>query len=75
LTVKMFPSISKEEELHKKLIELLGIGVKAFTTLVYARQGELTSILEPKKEDMDLILGITLMKELVEQLDTARKNP
>jgi len=65
--------IHNEEELNKKLIELLGMGVKMFTTLVYARQGELTSILEPKKEDMDLILGIALMKELVEQLDTAKK--
>jgi exonuclease SbcC len=66
-------SIHNEEELNKKMIELLGMGVKMFTTLVYARQGELTNILEPKKEDMDLILGITLMKELVEQLDTAKK--
>jgi len=66
-------SIHNEEELNKKMIELLGMGVKMFTTLVYSRQGELTNILEPKKEDMDLILGITLMKELVEQLDTAKK--
>jgi DNA repair exonuclease SbcCD ATPase subunit len=66
-------SIHNEEELNKKMIELAGMGVKMFTTLVYARQGELTNILEPKKEDMDLILGITLMKELVEQLDSAKK--
>lgn len=62
-----------EEELNKKVTELAGMGVKMFTTLIYARQGELTSILEPKKEDMDLILGISLMKELVEQLDSAKK--
>jgi exonuclease SbcC len=66
--------INNEEELNKKIVELAGMGVKLFTTLVYARQGELTSILEPKKEDMDLVLGITLMKELVEQLDAAKKD-
>jgi len=65
--------IHNEEELNRKIIELVGMGVKMFTTLVYTRQGELTDILEPKKEDMDLILGITLMRELVEQLDSAKK--
>jgi exonuclease SbcC len=65
--------IHNEEELNRKIIELVGMGVKMFTTLVYTRQGELTDILEPKKEDMDLILGITLMKELVEQLDSVKK--
>ncbi|MEO0242581.1 MAG: SMC family ATPase [candidate division WOR-3 bacterium] len=65
--------IHGEEELNKKVCELAGMGVKMFTTLIYARQGELTSILEPKKEDMDLILGISLVKELAEQLDSAKK--
>jgi exonuclease SbcC len=65
--------VNNEEELNKKITELMGMGIKMFTTLVYARQGELTNILEPKKEDMDLILGISLMKELVEQLDSVRK--
>jgi len=62
-----------EEELNRKIGELLSMGVKTFTSLVYARQGELTSVLEPRREDMDLLLGITLMKELAEQLDAARK--
>jgi len=66
--------IQKEEELNKRISELAGMGVKMFSTLIYARQGELTNILEPKKEDMDLILGISLMKEIVEQLDSARKS-
>ncbi|MEM3882622.1 MAG: SMC family ATPase [Candidatus Methanomethyliaceae archaeon] len=66
--------IHSEEELNKKVGELAGMGVKMFTTLIYARQGELTNILEPKREDMDLILGISLMKELAEQLDSAKKS-
>ncbi|MEM2487264.1 MAG: SMC family ATPase [Thermoproteota archaeon] len=66
-------NIHSEEELNRRVSELLGMGVKAFTTLVYARQGELTSILEPKREDMDLILGISLLKELAEQLETVKK--
>ncbi len=66
-------SVNSEEELNRKVCELAGMGVKMFTNLVYARQGELGNILEPKKEDMDLILGISLMKELVEQLDSAKK--
>ena len=65
--------VYNEEELNKKISELAGMGVKMFTTLAYARQGELTNILEPRKEDMDLLLGISLMKELVEQLDSAKK--
>jgi exonuclease SbcC len=65
--------VHNEEELNRKINEHMGMGVKMFTTLLYARQGELTNILEPKKEDVDLILGITLMKELVEQLDSAKK--
>jgi len=65
--------VHTEEELNRKIIEMVGVGAKVFTSLIYARQGEFTSILEPKKEDMDLILGITLMKELAEQLDAAKK--
>jgi exonuclease SbcC len=65
--------VNGEEELNRKVCELAGMGVKMFTTLLYARQGEIANILEPKKEDMDLILGISLIKELVEQLDSARK--
>lgn len=66
--------IHSEEELNRKVSELASMGVKMFTALAYARQGELIEILEPKKEDMDLILGISLMKELVEQLDSAKKS-
>jgi exonuclease SbcC len=65
--------IHSEEELNREIIKLTGMGVKMFTTLVYAKQGELTNILEPKKENMDMILGITLMEELVEQLKSVEK--
>jgi exonuclease SbcC len=65
--------VSGEEDLKREIIKLTGMGVKMFTNLIYAKQGELTNILEPKKEDMDLILGITLMEELEEQLESAKK--
>jgi exonuclease SbcC len=65
--------IHTEEELNREVIRIVGMGAREFTTLIYARQGELTSVLEPRKEDMDLVLRITLMKELAEQIDAAEK--
>ncbi|MEM2893948.1 MAG: SMC family ATPase [Candidatus Bathyarchaeia archaeon] len=57
-----------EEDLRRRITELTGLSMKKFLNLVYVRQGELTDILEPKREDMDSILGISLMKELEAQL-------
>jgi len=65
--------VSGEEDLRRKVKGFLGLSMKKFLNLAYIRQGELTRILEPRKEDMDSILGITVLRELREQLDQARK--
>jgi exonuclease SbcC len=65
--------VSGEEDLNKKIRELMGIGLKTFVNLSYAGQGKLTSILKPEKDEMDFILGISLMKELVQQLNQVKK--
>lgn len=65
--------IASEEDLRRKIREIIGLSMKKFLNLVYVRQGELTKILKPKKEEMDSILGITVLRELKEQIDQARK--
>ena len=61
------------EDLRRKVSSLLGIGYRSFNWIVYSRQGRMLEILEPKKEEMDTVLGISLLQELSEQLDQARK--
>lgn len=61
------------EDLRKKISSLLGIGYRSFNWIVYSRQGKLTDILEPRREEIDTVLGISLLQELSEQLDQARK--
>ncbi|MBS7655705.1 SMC family ATPase [Candidatus Bathyarchaeota archaeon] len=65
--------VSGEEELRRKITELLGLTMKRFLNLAYVRQGELTKILKPNKDEMDSILGITTLKELLEQLNLVKK--
>ncbi len=65
--------LNTQEEIRKFVHEQLGLGIKRFTNLVYVRQGQLDRILEPSREDMDLILGITVIRELKEQLEQARR--
>ena len=67
-------NIEGDEDLRARITELLGVGLRRFLNLVYVRQGKLTAILEPHKEQMDAIMGITLLRELREQLDEARKS-
>jgi exonuclease SbcC len=62
-----------EEDLRRRVTELTGLSMKKFINLVYVRQGELTGILEPRREDMDSILGINLMREIAEQLEELEK--
>jgi len=66
-------SVESEEDLKKKVTERMGITPKKFANLVYVRQGELQEILEPPRRDMDLILRLTVARELKEQVDEARK--
>ncbi|NHV99719.1 MAG: AAA family ATPase [Thaumarchaeota archaeon] len=64
-------SLEGEEDLRSRITELLGMSLRRFINLVYIRQGRLTEVLEPQKEQMDSVLGITLLRELREQLDGA----
>jgi len=66
-------SLESEEDLRSRITELLGMSLRKFINLVYIRQGGLTEILEPQRERMDSVLGITLLRELREQLDGARR--
>ncbi|MBO3833374.1 MAG: AAA family ATPase [Candidatus Brockarchaeota archaeon] len=66
-------SFSSEEDLRSMITELLGMSLRKFINLVYVRQGRLTEILEPQREQMDSVMGITLLRELREQLDGARR--
>lgn len=61
------------EDLRKKVSLLLGVGYRSFNWIVYTRQGKITEILDPRKEEIDTILGISLLQELSEQVDQARK--
>jgi exonuclease SbcC len=62
------------EDLRRKVSSLLGIGYRSFNWIVYSKQGRILEILEPKKEEMDTVLGISLLQELSEQLDQARRS-
>ncbi|RLG01469.1 MAG: hypothetical protein DRN49_01220, partial [Thaumarchaeota archaeon] len=62
------------EDLRRRITRLIGIGYRAFNWIVYSRQGRLNEILEPKREDMDAILQITLLREISEQLSTIIKD-
>lgn len=65
--------ISGEEELRRKVMEFLGLTMRRFLNLTYVRQGELTKILKPDKDEMDSILGITTLKELIEEFNLVKK--
>jgi len=65
--------VESDEDLRRKVTENIGISLRKFVNLVYVRQGSLQDILEPRKEDMDLILRLTVVRELKEQMDDVRK--
>jgi exonuclease SbcC len=66
-------NLESDEDLRGKITELMGASFRKFVNLVYVRQGKLTTILEPQKDQMDSVIGITLLRELREQLDEARE--
>lgn len=66
--------IESDDDLRARVTELLGVSLRKFLNLVYVRQGKLTSILEPPKDQMDSVMGITLLRELREQTDEARRD-
>lgn len=61
------------EELRKRVSSLLGVGYRSFNWIVYSRQGRITDILEPDRREMDTVLGISLLQELSEQIEQARR--
>ncbi|MEM0078690.1 MAG: AAA family ATPase [Nitrososphaerota archaeon] len=63
--------LESQEDLRRKITLLLGVGYRSFNWLVYIRQGKLTEIIEPKKEEMDTVFGITLLREICEQIEQA----
>ncbi len=65
--------VESDEDLRRKVTEYMSISLKKFTNLVYVRQGALQDILQPRKEDMDLILRLTVVRELREQMDEVRR--
>ncbi|MEM2286601.1 MAG: AAA family ATPase, partial [Thermoproteota archaeon] len=69
---KIIP-VDSEESLKEKVTELLGMSLRKFLNLVYVRQGGLNEILSPNRDQMDSILGITLLREIREQFEEARR--
>jgi len=67
-------TLEGDDDFRARITTLLGASFRQFMNLVYVRQGRLTAILEPKAEQMDSILGITLLRELHEQFDETRKH-
>ncbi|MBO3803440.1 MAG: AAA family ATPase [Candidatus Brockarchaeota archaeon] len=65
--------VEGDEGLRGKVTELMGSSLRKFTNLVYVRQGKLADILQPPKEEMDSVIGITLLRELREQVEEARR--
>jgi exonuclease SbcC len=65
--------VEGDEDLRARITGLMGANLRKFLNLVYVRQGKMTAILEPPKEQMDSVIGITLLRELREQLDEARR--
>jgi len=66
-------TIESDEDLRARITELMGVSLRKFLNLVYVRQGKLPTILEPPREEMDSVIGITLLRELREQLQETRK--
>jgi exonuclease SbcC len=65
--------VEDDEELRRRVTEQMGLSLRRFVYLAYVRQGELSRILKPDKDEMDAVLGITVLKELEQQLEAARK--
>jgi exonuclease SbcC len=66
-------NLESDEDLRAKITELMGASFRKFVNLVYVRQGNLTAILKPEREQMDSVIGITLLREIREELDETRE--
>jgi len=67
------PVLTKDSDIQKRLRELVGIGKNTFLNVIYAQQKEFVEILNPAKNRMDAILGLTSPMEIREQLRETRK--
>ena len=66
-------TVGSDSELRRRVSDLIGVGMKKFLNLVYVRQGELNRILRPNMDEMDHILGITVLKELMAEFELLAK--
>jgi DNA repair exonuclease SbcCD ATPase subunit len=64
---------AREREIQSKLRELLGVGRNTFLNVVYARQKDFIEILNPQRNRMDAILGLTAPAEIREQFREAKR--
>lgn len=62
-----------ERDVQSKMRDLLGVGKKVFLNVVYARQKEFVDILNPQRNRMDAILGLTTPAEIREQLREVKR--
>ena len=67
------PVLTKDPDIQKRLRELIGIGKNTFLNVIYAQQKEFVEILNPAKNRMDAILGLTSPTEIREQLRETRR--
>ncbi len=65
--------VESDEDLRRKVTENINASLRKFANIIYVRQGRLQDILEPRREDMDPIIRLTVLKELKEQVDETRK--
>jgi len=67
------PVLTRDADIQKRLRELIGIGKNTFLNVIYAQQKEFVEILNPSKNRMDAILGLTASTEIREQLRETRR--
>jgi len=65
--------LAKERDVQARLRELLGVGRGTFFNVVYARQKEFVDILNPDRNRMNAILGLTAPTEIREELREAAR--
>ncbi len=64
---------SRERDIQSRLRELLGIGRNTFFNVVYAQQKDFIEILNPNRNRMDAILGLTTPSEVKEQFREVKR--
>jgi exonuclease SbcC len=65
--------LAKEKDVQARLRELLGVGRSTFFNVVYAKQKEFVEILNPDRNRMNAVLGLTAPTEAREELREAAR--